>query len=78
MFMVTGKGCSVCRRLKKVVEEKGLDVTFQDVEVMNEEELETVVRSGIKELPILVTQNGIFGCYHMSDKEFVEIVNANI
>ena len=78
MFMITGKGCAVCRMLKKVIEEEGLDIQCKDVESMNNEELETVVRSGIKELPILVTKDGMIGAHSLGRNKFLEIVNANI
>ena len=78
MFMVTGKGCSVCRMFKKVVEDEGLDVQCKDVESMDNEELETAIRSGIKTLPILVTKNGLVDLHGLSKNKFLEIVNANI
>lgn len=78
MFMITGKGCAVCRMLKKVIEDEGLDIQCKDVENMNNEELETVVKSGIKELPILVTKDGMIGAHSFGKSKFLEIVNANI
>lgn len=78
MFMITGKGCAVCRMLKKVIEEEGLDVQCKDVESMDNEELETVVKSGIKTLPILVTKNGLVEAHGLGKNKFLEIVNANI
>lgn len=78
MFMVTSKGCSVCRMFKKIVENEGLDVQFKDIESMDNEELETVVKSGIKTLPILVTKNGLVEVHGLGKNKFLEIVNANI
>lgn len=78
MFMIVGEGCPVCKRMEKILKDEGLNVHCENIDDMDIEEVETVMRSGIKSLPILCTKDGMIGVHDMGKTKFLELVNANI